>query len=110
VLEEVQFGQQAFDADELPTSRRAELHVEFAELRDVVLADAHRVLALQELVAGAALEQFALTPEQRLPDAVVGGRVAVPGLLDHAGGVDRHIALVGGQVFDALRLGHGADR
>src|SRR3546814_13059176 len=39
---------------------------------------------------------------------VVVGRIVVPGLLDDAGGIDRHLALVGVQVLDAARGGgHG---
>ena len=81
--------------------------VEFGELGNVLLADAHLVLAVQELAAGAALQHLALALEQRAPHLVVGVGVLVPGLLDHRRGVDRHGAFVGAVVFDALRLGHG---
>src|SRR3546814_843902 len=70
--------------------------------------DAHRVLRGGEVVAGAAREHRALARSQRRPGRVVVGRIVVPGLLDDAGGIDRHLALVGVQVLDAARGGgHG---
>src|SRR5690606_35794340 len=46
------------------------------------------------------------------PGGVVLGGVLVPGLLDDPGGIDRNLALVGVQVFDAAWLlgGHGGLR
>src|SRR3546814_4602488 len=87
----------------------SDLHlVELGELRDAVGRHAHRVLRGEELVAGAARQHLALARVQRRPGRVVVGRIVVPGLLDDAGGIDRHLALVGVQVLDAARGGgHG---
>jgi hypothetical protein len=108
VVEEVEFGQQALDADQRPASRFAEHGIEVVELRNAVGRHAHRVLRLQELVTGAALQDLALARIQRRPGRVVLGAVAVPRLLDDAGRVHRHLALVGLQVLDAAR-GRGGD-
>src|SRR5690606_22930246 len=79
---------------------------------DPVRGHAHGVLCAQGLVAGAAHQQLALALEERGPCGVVPRGVGVPVLLDHAGGVDRDLALVGVEVLDAARLrgglgGHG---
>ncbi len=110
VFEEGQFRQQALDADQLPAGGLAQQRVELVELRDAVGRHAHGALLAQEFVAGAADQDLLLALEQGRPDLVVHRRVVRPGLLDHGRGVDRHIALVGELVFDALGLGHGGLR
>ena len=108
MLEEHQLRQQPFDADDLPAGGGAQHAVEIVEFRDPVRRHAHVALAAQELGAGAADQQLLLALEQRRPDLVIGAGVGTPRLLDHAGGVQRHVALVGHLVFDALRGGsHG---
>src|SRR5690606_4648498 len=107
VLEEGQFRQQALDADQLPAGGLAQHRVELVELRDAPGAHAHGPLLAQELLAGPTRQHLLLAREQRRPDLVVGAAVAAPGLLDHGGGVDRHVALVGELVFDAARFVHG---
>jgi len=90
------------------SSGRAQHFVELVEARDHVLAHAHLVLGIQELLAGAANQQLALALVQGAPSGVVVGAVAVPRLFHHRCGVDRHIPLVGLLVFDAARVGfHG---
>ncbi len=103
VLEEVQFRQQAFHADQGPAGGRAQHFVELVEARDHVLAHAHLVLGIEEFAAGAADQQFALAPVQRAPGGMVVGAVAVPRLLHHGSGIDRHVSLVGLLVLYAAR-------
>ena len=108
MVEEVELGQQALHADQLPTSGRAQHLVEVVELRDLVRAHVHGALRVEERLAGAADQDLLLALEQLRPDVVVDRRIAGPGLLDHGRGVDGHVALVGELVLDALRLGvHG---
>jgi hypothetical protein len=106
VREEVQLGQQALDADQLPAGGFAEHAVEVVEARDAVGREAHLRLRAQEGLAGAADQQLALAGVEALPDVVVGRGVAVPRLLDHAGRVDRDLAAVGLEVLEAARLVH----
>lgn len=105
MLEEIQLRQQALHADQGPAGGRLQHRIERIEARNVGLAHAHCILCLQEFVAGAVHQQRALAAIQGAPGGVVVGAVALPRLLDHGGGVDRHIALVGELVFDALRCG-----
>ncbi len=108
VIEEIQLRQQALHADQGPAGGCLQHAIERIEARDVRLAHAHRILRLQELLAGATDQQLALAPIQGAPGGVVVGAVAVPRLLHHRSGVDRDIALVGELVFDALRSGSHA--
>ena len=58
-------------------------------------AHAHGLGRIKELAASLAAELRLLALEQCAPDVVVGLGIAVPRLLDHAGGVDRYIAFIG---------------
>jgi hypothetical protein len=112
VVEEREFGQQAFHAHELPTGGLAQHRVEVVELGDAVGRHAHRALVAQELVARAAHQHLLLAFEQRRPHPVVVAGIARPGLLHHGRRVHRHVALVGELVFDAVGgggdgVGHG---
>src|SRR5690606_16887875 len=95
------------DADQRPAGRAPQDLVEPVETRNLRLAHAHRILRLQEGVAGQPGQQLALAAVELPLDRVIGGAVGTPGLLDHAGGVERHVALVGHRVLDALRGVHG---
>ena len=55
------------------------------------------------MLAGATGQHFTLARIQLRPDRVIGAAVIAPRLLHHAGGVDRHVALVGDLVFQTLR-------
>jgi hypothetical protein len=57
----------------------------------------------QELVAGAAHAAARAGARTTAPTRVIGAASTRPGLLDHGGGVDRHVALVGELVFEARR-------
>ena len=93
---------------EILPGRAFQHRVELGEARDAVRAHAHHVLRLQEFVRGASHQQFALTLVQLPPHVVVGVAVVVPRLVDDAGGIDRHLALVGDDVLKACGLGvHG---
>ena len=108
VLEEIEFRQQAFDADQLPAGGLRQQRVDFLEARNLPGGHAEALLVGDELGAGAALEDFTLAREQRRPGGVILFGVAVPRLLDNGRRIDRHIALVGQLVFDAARLGRHA--
>src|SRR5690606_2058064 len=108
MVEEIEFRQQALDADQLPAGRLREHLVEFVVARDRVRRHAETLLVVEELAARAALENLALATEQGRPGLVVGRGIARPRLLDHGGRVDRHVALVGLLVFDTTRRFHGA--
>ena len=110
MVEEIQFRQQAFHADQGPAGGGTQHLVQLVEARDGVRTHAHLVLGLQELVTGAADQQFALALVQRAPGGVVFGLVVGPWLLDHGGRVDRHVTLVGLLVLDAARLVHGLSK
>ena len=101
VVEEIQFRQQAFDADQGPAGGGFEHRVDVGELRDAVRGHPHRVLRGEEFVAGAADQDLALALVQLPPHVVVAGAVVVPRLLDDAGGVHRDLALVGDDVLEA---------
>ena len=112
VVEEIQFRQQAFHPDQGPAGGRTEHFIELVEARDRARIHAHGVLGLQELVAGTADQQLALALVEHAPGGMVVGAVVLPRLLDHGGGVDRDVALVGLHafsrlVFDAARRGFG---
>src|SRR6185437_10169151 len=83
--------------------------VELAELRNPAVAQAEALHAFDELLPGAPRQQFALALEQGVPYLVLGLALAGPGLLDHTGGVHRHVATIGLLMFDFAGLGvfHG---
>ncbi len=105
MLEKIELGQQTFDTDELPAGGLCEQFVDLFEARNLLGRHAEEILVFDELGAGATLEHLALALEQGRPSGVVLSRVAVPGLVDDGGRVNRHIALLGQLVFDAARFG-----
>lgn len=67
MLEEREFRQQAFDADQLPAGRLGQHVVEIVEARNRIRRHAEALLVVDELGTGTTLEDLALTLEQDGP-------------------------------------------
>ena len=99
MVEEHLVGHQTRHRDDAPAGALLQIVAQAAEIGDVLGIDGEVAHALNELVAGSAGQQFALTLVQGFPDAVLFRRVAVPALVDGPVGTDRASRFTGSRAM-----------